>query len=638
MVRYLLILLAGVSVFGLMHWSGPQAQSKTVFHTDEELALYLKVSRALPEAANDYFIGSGACVECHGSDPAGIASVAGEGQDVNVVDDWRATMMANSAKDPFWRAKVSHEVIVNPHLQNEIETTCTACHAPMGHFEAMFHGDTHYSIAQMLNDSVAMDGVSCVACHQMSADGLGDFFSGQLFYDTNRVAYGPYISPLSSPMIESSGYTPVYSEHINDAGMCAGCHTLLTETVDMSGVLTGGFFVEQATYHEWLNSVYNDDVSCQSCHMPRIDGPVRLAAGYDTEPRSPFALHYFVGGNTYMLELMRDHRADLKIDATAAQFDSVLARTTRLLQQQTLEMALSLTNRTLDTAFFHLNLQNLAGHKFPSGYPSRLAFVEFILETEQGDTLFASGLLDEERRIINRDPTFEPHYDIIREESQVQIYEMVMVDVEGNVTTILQRAQTQAKDNRIPPIGFTTSHITYDTAQIVGAAFNDLNFNRNPKAEGTGADELRYHVSLGGYAGEITASATVYYQALPPRWMDEMFAETSPEIDYFRNLYEGKSPDPILISSATLIDGPSGRPEVDIFESLELYAVDGRIYFDGGRQTIHTLRAYNLSGQMVQQWQPDIPEGWVNHRLTTGIYLVEAVSGDQRTALKLFVP
>lgn len=638
MMRYFLVLLAGASLFALMQWNGSPAQSKTIFHTDEELALFHRVSRALPQEANDYFIGSGACVECHGSDPAGIASVVGEGVDVNVVDDWRATMMANSAKDPFWRAKVSHEVIVNPHLQVEIETTCTACHAPMGHFEAMYHGDSHYSIAQMLNDSLALDGVSCVACHQMSDEGLGDFFSGQLFYDTNRVAYGPYISPLSSPMIESTGYTPVYSEHINDAGMCAGCHTLLTETVDMSGELTGGFFVEQATYHEWLNSIYNDDISCQSCHMPRIDGPVLLAAGYNTEPRSPFALHYFVGGNTYMIELMRDHRADLKIDATAAQFDSVLARTTRLLQQQTLEMELSLTNRTADTAFFQVNIQNLAGHKFPSGYPSRLAFVEFVLATEQGDTLFASGLLDSDQRIINRDATFEPHYDLIREETQVQIYEMVMADVEGNVTTILERAQTQAKDNRIPPIGFTTSHITYDTAQIVGAAFNDPNFNRNPKAEGTGRDELRYHVPLYGYGGAFTVTAKVYYQSLPPRWMDEMFAESSPEIDYFRDLYEGKSPLPVLIVSDSLTDGPTGIIESDYFESLELYALNSRIYFDAGQRNIEMLQVYNLSGQMLQQWRPNQASGWVNHNLHTGVYLIEVVSGQQRTALKIFVP
>ena len=41
--------------------------------------------------------------------------------DVNPTDSWRSSLMANSAKDPFWRAKVAHEVAVNPSHQAELE-------------------------------------------------------------------------------------------------------------------------------------------------------------------------------------------------------------------------------------------------------------------------------------------------------------------------------------------------------------------------------------------------------------------------------------------------------------------------------------------------------------------------------------
>jgi hypothetical protein len=37
-----------------------------------------------------------------------------QGRDVNVVNDWRSSLMANSARDPFFRAKLDHEVLVNP--------------------------------------------------------------------------------------------------------------------------------------------------------------------------------------------------------------------------------------------------------------------------------------------------------------------------------------------------------------------------------------------------------------------------------------------------------------------------------------------------------------------------------------------
>ena len=628
-------IIAGVVLF---RWAGMAAEDTKPFHSNEELALFRHFNRALPEETNELFIGSGACVECHGSDPEGIASVIGEGVDINVVDDWRATMMANSAKDPFWRAKVSHEVIVNPQLQEEIETTCTSCHAPMGHFEAMYLGEDHYSISQLENDTVALDGVSCVACHQMAEEGLGDFFSGQLFYDTNRVAYGPFISPLASPMIENSGYTPVYGDHINDAGLCAGCHTLLTETVDLEGNLTGNHFVEQATYHEWLNSVYNDETSCQSCHVPRVDGPVKLAAGYDTEPRSPFGLHYFVGGNTYMVELMGENRDDLGIDATLAQFDSVLARTTRLLQQQTLELDLELLNRDADTAFFQLDLQNLAGHKFPSGYPSRLALVEFVLEDENSDTLFFSGELDSDFRIVGRDPDFEPHHLVIRQEDEVQIYELVMQDVAGNVTTVLERAESPAKDNRIPPIGFTDFHPAYDTTEIVGNASIDLDFNRNGKAQGTGKDVVYYNVPLFGYTGTISARARVLYQPLPPRWMDEMFAESSAEIDYFKQLYNDKDPAPVVIAVDSLLGGPITSLEGIIEVDVSVVAVGGQIQVNSSTQPMESIQLYNLQGKLLYQSTPNSVRAVFRESLSPGIYVLTINVDEQRVIRKVWVP
>ena len=79
----------------------------------------------LPQGQNELFAASGECVQCHGHDTLGIASTDPKGVDVNVVDSWKASMMANSARDPFWRAKVRHEVILNPELQELIEDKCT---------------------------------------------------------------------------------------------------------------------------------------------------------------------------------------------------------------------------------------------------------------------------------------------------------------------------------------------------------------------------------------------------------------------------------------------------------------------------------------------------------------------------------
>lgn len=633
MTRILAIaLLSGV--FLLLRWAGASAERPNTFHSEDELEWF---SRELPGSSNSLFTGSGACVECHGSDPEGIASIMDEGTDINVVDDWRATMMANSAKDPFWRAKVSHEVLVNPQLQEEIETTCTSCHAPIGHFEAMFQGHEHYSIEQMVNDSLAMDGVSCVSCHQLSPEGLGDFFSGNLHYDTNQVAYGPYLSPLASPMIESSGYTPTYGSHINDSELCAGCHTLITQTVDMTGNVTENSFVEQATYHEWVNSVYNDETSCQSCHIPRVEGDFWIAAGYDTEPRSHFGLHHMVGGNTYMIELMGNNKEDLGIDATVEQFDSVFARTTRLLQHETLELSVELNSRDSDTAFYQLGLQNLAGHKFPTGYPSRLAFLQMVVTDQSGDTLFASGLLDSEQRIIGRDPDFEPHHSVIRQPDEVQIYELVMADVNGNVTTLLNLAESPIKDNRIPPIGFTDYHFAYDTTTIAGLALSDPDFNTSGKAQGTGKDEVFYHIPLNGYTGQLTAVARVYFQSLPPRWMDEMFAESSEEIDYFKNLYNSQSPVPVMIAADSLVDGPIGIDGLEHDFSVLVYSQHGQIYYESSTHRIESVRVFALTGQLLGEWQTNRHSGFLPRSFDSGIFIVELQSGKARMVRKIMI-
>ena len=118
------------------------------------------------------------CVACHGFDPNGNALVDFFGNDVNIYDDWRPTMMGMSAKDPFWRAKVSHETLINPGHADALETVCTSCHAPMGHYNAMYAGAEHYTIAEMLTDTIALDGVSCAVCHKLSSTDIGEHNSG----------------------------------------------------------------------------------------------------------------------------------------------------------------------------------------------------------------------------------------------------------------------------------------------------------------------------------------------------------------------------------------------------------------------------------------------------------------------------
>lgn len=604
-------------------WNAGSLPVAHAYHTPEELKAFRGGAGQLPQEENTYFMGSGRCEGCHGHDPAGHAMITQDGVDVNVVDDWRSTMMANSAHDPFWRAKVSHEVTVNPAHRAALEDKCTSCHAPAGRYDYALQGHGTYGIADLVQDPVGLDGVSCVPCHIQSADSLGLHFSGKLKFDTlARPLYGPFDDVFASPMASFVGYDPQYGAHILDAGLCAGCHTLLTETADLEGTLTGDHFVEQATYHEWLNSDFNTDehpeqgVTCQGCHMPLLndDVGVVLSANYIfLQPKTPFGLHHFAGANTFMLQMLKDNIATLGLTAEERHFDSTIVRTDRMLKQHSLLVETSVVDRTPDTAFIDVKLMDLAGHKFPSGYPSRRAWVQLVVTNATDDTLYNNGAWDDTYEVIGHDAEWEPHHDVITSADQVQIYEMVMGDVNGDKTTVLERAKAPLKDNRIPPTGFTSTHYTYDTAVVANVPPSDIDFNRDADGvEGSGSDIVHYHVPMDGHTGLIHVKAMVWYQSSPARWMQEMFTEHTEEIDLFRDLFQAADNTPVLVQADSLNDLSTAVDDirelgVRIFPNpvqngvLTIQGLDGRVL---------GVQVFDAAGRSVAEHGPFRQPQW----------------------------
>lgn len=513
----------------------------------------------LPTETNFLFSGSGNCILCHGDPsqfPNSDANQDAEGNDISPVTTWRATMMANAAKDPFWRAKVSHEGLVNPALKDEIENVCTSCHGPNGYFEAAHSGQLPYTMDDLLADPMALDGVSCTSCHTMTSEGFGTVFSANITYDTNQTAFGPYIDPFLGPMVNFTGFTPVYGPHISTAEQCGICHTLITAPLDLDGVPTGTYFVEQAIYHEWLNSDYSaENISCQDCHMKKIEEAVVISPMPPfLNPRTPFSEHEIAGGNVFMLNLLKDNIEDLDLNATASQFDDVIAKTEEMLQ--------SALEIELDYYFWddegnvviEVKLINKVGHKLPSGYPSRKMYIEFTAFDEGQDTIFHSGGISADGRIIGEsDTAFEPHYTEISSEDQVQIYELAMGDINADLTTVLEYAYQPLKDNRIPPTGFVNDHLSYDTIPIIGEALNDDNFNYSDNTEGSGTDIIFYKISPELLnVDAFFVNVKVNYLSVPRKWLDEMFEYQSDAIDSFKAMYEQADGTPYLIKESEI--------------------------------------------------------------------------------------
>lgn len=517
--------------------------------TDPELP------KRTPVPAEQIVAHSSHCAGCHGFDPTQAALTDADGNDVNMYDDWRISMMGLAAHDPFWRATLTLETYLYPEAKAEIESTCLKCHAPLGSQQRAYDG-LSYSYVEMLNDSLGLDGVSCSACHQQPPETYGRSHSGNITLNTDRVLYGPHPKPFVGPMDLYVGFTPVYTDLMYSSGVCAGCHTLITSTLDEGGDPTGDMFVEQATYHEWLNSTYSEfGVECQSCHMPFIDDSILIASGLKgLDKRHPYGLHQFYGANTAMLTLMKDNRVALGLSDTIA--ESVWNESidnNRFSLRNAADVNVTSFNVFDDTLYVEVTVINKTGHKLPSGYPSRLAWLQVVLVDDiSGDTIYTNGMMDTEGNIIGRDFPYEPHHEFSKSSEDVQIYEMAMSDSEGHLTTRLNGAFEPLKDNRLLPAGFSRSHPTYDTVAVWGEALGDVDYDA---FSSRGRDVIEYRIPLDGFDAIADLHVALQYHTFPARWMEDLFEhEIIAEVSQFKAMYDGYETVYELIDSVRLHD------------------------------------------------------------------------------------
>jgi len=507
----------------------------------------LSAQTELSTGRSDLFSGSGNCALCHQSN--GTANTSSRGEDISQPTTWRSTMMANAARDPYWQAVVESESLDLPALAAVIQDKCTNCHNPMGHEQAHRDGAQYYSLQDALSNGLAMDAVSCTLCHQITEDNFGtkQSFSGGYAISDTRVTYGPYTDPVKQPMSNISGFEPLYGAHVDRADLCATCHTLFTPYVDDQGKVAGEF-PEQTPFLEWRVSSYEaEDRTCQSCHMPDAgEGTTLSTIPMHLVTREPFYRHNFVGGNTTMVEMLKAHGSELGVTADMVHFDSTISRTATQLQRTAADLRATAeivaTELRLD-----VTVENLTGHKFPTGYPGRRAWLHVRILNRNSESVFESGQWDSDGRIVDLDPGYEPHYGEITEQSQVQIYETVLADVNDDVTYSLLRAARYIKDNRIPPKGFPEQSYTSDTIGVVGAARSDTDFGRSAGLAGSGADALRYRVKVNTAEAPFSITVELCYQSIRPAFVHHLRRHDEQKINRFLAYYDSSDRRPFIM-------------------------------------------------------------------------------------------
>ncbi|GAA5510948.1 hypothetical protein [Novipirellula caenicola] len=327
--------------------------------------------------------------------------------------------------------------------------------------------------------------------------------------------------------------------------------------------------------------------SCQDCHMPSkvfadenngAEEPVRtrIAAIQDTTYpdaenlaehkqldipiRDEYRRHGFAGLNVWLLELTKQFdqqvgvkQQDLMTGSTRGA-EQAIAGMVRTARHETASIKLDIvpesttTSNTLDAK---VTVTNLAGHRFPTGVGFRRAFIEMTVFTtdEQGNEsiVWSSGKTNELGVILGDDgqpleteffagdvpdESHQPHHEVITSQNQVQIYETLLKDNFGRFTTSFVRGCESVKDNRLLPKGWSAKGPgggldgPYLKATLPGPiAMQDSDFT-----DGNGHDIVHYQIALPANVDrdEIRVRASLYYQALPPYYLRNLF-KTSPD-------------------------------------------------------------------------------------------------------------
>jgi len=590
----------------------------------------------MPSKANPHteFITSDQCIGCHDAtvgsqwNPPMLLEdvVSKRPANLSPYGEWRYSMMGLAGRDPIFFAQLESERATHAPIQDWTQNLCLSCHGAMGQrqFQADTAGDQlslqcgftdtdpdkcftrdrlkafstvldENSVRPTRYGALGREGISCTVCHHMSGEGLGTKgrMTGRFKLGPSDALYGPYKDVLTKPMEYGLNIRPEHAQHVTESKMCGACHAIFLPVFDAGTPVDKNgdpvtdpkdqlVHVEQATYLEWTNSVYQDERdpvnhaqvrSCQSCHMPTSFQGTELEfaiaaieddlypfthnrlpdADIAVRPRKPFSRHMLAGINGYGLQFFAQFPLILGIRTT----DPMVPATTqpglitsinesnRLAKRETAR--LDLVDVTADAAGVAAVVQvtNKAGHKFPSGVGFRRAFLNVELQAADGTVLWASGGSNDIGVILDGDGAplvtefygpdqqeWEPDHAEITRQDQVQIYELVERDPKFRITTSFIALFQTAKDNRLLPRGWRrdgpwaeeTTPCTWvaDAAKPGGGScvfLDEAGYN-----DGGGFDRVTYRIGCDAGAGRgARLVARVYYQAIPPHYLNERF-------------------------------------------------------------------------------------------------------------------
>ncbi len=444
--------------------------------------------------------------------------------------------------------------------------------------------------------ALARDGVVChhVAATDLGEERT---FTGNFVTGPPDELYGPYQDDtiVTKPMQHALGVTPMYGEQIEPSELCGSCHNVLLPVFSNSGERLGAS-CEQSTHLEWLNSDTGRPGpafrSCQDCHMPThfrgrpLEFKIANSESNDQfppttnrlpddeielTPRPHYARHALHGLNVLLNQMFQQFPLILgfqqidfmseqpsPVDPPAPPFSIAYPMQLPLFtgfrsmldmaREETASVELEEVRRLSGELHARVRVRNLTGHYLPSGVSFRRMFIELLVRDAQGELRWASGrtnelgfildgvthdVLPSEQPVRFPDAPVQPHCETITSGDQVQIYQELICDSDGVLTTSFLRRVETVKDNRIRPAGFDPAYFARSSSPYVralatlhGAEAHDPHYY-DPSL--TGSDVVEYRIALDPdlLARADRVQATLYYPSIPPFYLQQRFADAS---------------------------------------------------------------------------------------------------------------
>jgi len=306
-----------------------------------------------------------------------------------------------------------------------------------------------------------------------------------------------------------------------------------------------------------------DDTYPAAEHTAPMD---QIRARFRTEG---FARHQLQGLNVFLLEMFnqfmtpdRSTPANYSNDILGVRksdymstlgndLPNAVANFVQAAQHETATIAISQASMSARTLAADVTVTNKTGHRFPSGVGFRRAFIRFdVMDGSKivwssGATNDAGFIVDGGGRILeseyvgtNRRPKgpAQPHFwgtdHPITSSSEVQIYEELVKDADGNYTTSFIRRNEITKDNRLLPRGWSANGPAPASlnGEFLRSTFPEGDAEHDPVyRNGSGTSVVRYEVPLSSLANadrtRLTVKATLYYQSIPPYYLAQRFEQ-----------------------------------------------------------------------------------------------------------------